>query len=238
MNKAILSLLNSSFCVLRSALIAFFLLLIATGADANSTKLPLVEVPASRGASDTLVVFVSGDGGWAKIDKSISTILADSGMPVVGLNALQYFWTKRTPDSAARDLQWIVENYLARWKKERVMFVGYSRGADVLPAMINRLPAALQAKTRLLVLLGPSKKVDFEFHISDWMRSSSSGYAVKPEVDKLATHSILCLSGEEEKDSLCPGLSGPGIDIVILKGAHHFDGGYDRLARIILDHLQ
>src|SRR5258705_13611391 len=106
-------------------------------------KLTLIEIPSTAGRSDTLVVFVSGDGGWAKIDKSVSKVFAENGMPVVGLNALQYFWTKRTPESAARDLQSILETYLKNWKKERVLFVGYSRGADVLPFMINRLPAEL-----------------------------------------------------------------------------------------------
>jgi len=81
------------------------ILLCAVSALAAEQKLPLVEVPSTRGASDTLVVFVSGDGGWAAIDKSISKVLADNGLPVVGLNALQYFWTKRTPDTAARDLE-------------------------------------------------------------------------------------------------------------------------------------
>ena len=204
-----------------------------------TAKLPLIEVSATKGASDTLVVFVSGDGGWAKIDKSISKILAENGMPVVGLNALQYFWTKRTPDAAARDLQSIVEKYLTTWKKERVLFVGYSRGADVLPFMINRLPAELRSKTRLIALLGPSPKVEFEFHVGDWMRSSSkNGFAVKPEVDKLSSHNIVCLFGEDDKDSLCPVIFGPRISTVMLKGAHHFDGGYDKLAHIILAHLR
>jgi len=208
-------------------------------ATVATARLPLIEVPATRGASDTLVVFVSGDGGWAKIDKSISKILAENGMPVVGLNALQYFWTKRTPDLAARDLQSILETYLLKWKKERVLFVGYSRGADVLPFMINRLPAELRSKTRLIALLGPSPKVEFEFHVGDWMRTSSkNGFAVKPEVDKLSSHNIVCLFGEDDKDSLCPIISGPGISTVMLKGAHHFDGGYDKLAHIILAHLK
>jgi type IV secretory pathway VirJ component len=201
--------------------------------------LPLVEIPATKGSSDTMVVFVSGDGGWARIDKSISRVLTDSGMPVVGLNALQYFWTKRTPDSAAHDLQSILEKYLTSWKKDRVLFVGYSRGADVLPAMIRRLPANLQSKTRMITLLGPSPKVEFEFHIGDWMRSTSkTGFDVKPEVDRLAPYRVLCVYGEDDKDSLCPMLSGPNVRVVMLKGAHHFDGGYEKLAEIILAHLQ
>ena len=214
------------------------LLLSATALFASVPKpnLPLVEVPA-RGTSDTLVVFVSGDGGWAAIDKSISRVLADQGMPVVGLNALQYFWTKRTPESASRDLRSILEAYLANWQKQRVLMVGYSRGADVLPAMIARLPAELQSKIRLVALLGPSPTVQFEFHVADWLHSSSGGYAVKPEVDKLRNR-ILCLWGEDDKDSLCRGLSGPAIAVVTLRGAHHFDGGYEKLAAIILGQLK
>jgi type IV secretory pathway VirJ component len=208
-------------------------------AAAVTTRLPLIEIPSTKGTSDTLVVFVSGDGGWARIDKSISKILAENGMPVVGLNALQYFWTKRTPDGAAHDLQSILEQYLTAWKKERVVFIGYSRGADVLPFMINRLPPELRSKTRLVALLGPSPKVEFEFHVGDWMRSSSkTGYQVLPEVAKLASQNIVCLFGEDDKESLCPMISGPRISTVVLKGAHHFDGGYEKLARIILSHLK
>jgi type IV secretory pathway VirJ component len=205
---------------------------------AIATKLPLIEVPATHGSSDTLVVFVSGDGGWASIDKSMARVLAEHGMPVVGLNALEYFWTKRTPESASRDLQQILETYLAAWKKDRVLYIGYSRGADVLPAMINRLPPQLQAKTRMIALLGASTRVEFEFHVGDWMRSSSkNGQPVKPDVDKLSSQNIVCIYGEDDKDSLCPTLSGPHISSLMLQGAHHFDGGYDKLATIVLNRL-
>ena len=219
----------------------FFLsaVLLCAAVSAAAEKLPLVEVPSTKGASDTLVVFVSGDGGWAAIDKSISKVLADNGLPVVGLNALQYFWTKRTPDTAARDLQVICDRYLATWKKGRLLFVGYSRGADVLPAMITRLSPELQSRIRLIALVGPSPTVQFEFHMSDWLHSNAKGIAVKPEVDKLHGHSILCLSGEDDKDSLCRALGGqPHISVVTLKGAHHFDGGYEKLGHIILEQLK
>jgi type IV secretory pathway VirJ component len=207
-------------------------------AIALTTKLPLIEVPATHGSSDTLVVFISGDGGWASIDKSMARVLAEHGMPVVGLNSLQYFWTKRTPDSASRDLQEILETYLAAWKKDRVLYVGYSRGADVLPAMINRLPPQLQGKTRMIALLGASVRVEFEFHVGDWMRGApKNGLLVKPEVEKLSSQNIVCIYGEEDKDSLCPTLAGPHLSSLMLQGAHHFDGGYDKLATIVLSRL-
>ncbi len=216
----------------------YFLALALLAAPAFAkTNLPVVEVPVTRGASDTLVVFVSGDGGWAKIDKSIAAVFAANGMPVVGLNALQYFWTKRTPEVASRDLQSLIDSYLAGWKKSRIMLVGYSRGADVLPAMISRLPAATKSRIRLIALLGPSPRVEFEFHMTDWFHDPAAGLAVKPEVDKL-TQNVLCMFGEEDKQSLCPALIGPHITVLALKGAHHFDGNYDDLARTILDQLQ
>jgi type IV secretory pathway VirJ component len=217
--------------------ILFLIFLSATAASAAT--LPLVEVPATHGTSDTLVVFISGDGGWAAIDREISAVLAAHGMPVAGLNALKYFWTKQTPESASRDLNTIIERYLAAWHKSRVLLVGYSRGADVLPAMVNRLPAETQSRIRMIVLLGPSPKVEFEFHVADWMRNASAGLPVKPEVDKLVSQHIVCLSGEDDHDSLCPALAGrPNIAIVTLKGAHHFDGGYDKLGQIIIEHLK
>jgi type IV secretory pathway VirJ component len=214
----------------------FFILVLAA---TSTAKLPLVQVPATRGTSDTLVVFVSGDGGWAAIDREISKVLANDGMPVIGLNALQYFWKKRTPETASRDLESIIRRYLTEWHKSRVILAGYSRGADVLPAMISRLPAETRTKIRSIVLLGPSPKVEFEFHVSDWLRDTNAGVAVKPEVEKLAPHRILCIYGESDHDSLCPALkSQPGVNVVVLKGAHHFDGGYASLGRLIVEHLQ
>jgi type IV secretory pathway VirJ component len=217
----------------------FLLLFSASAALAASPTLPLVEVLSTNGTSDTLVVFVSGDGGWASIDREISKVLASDGMPVVGLNALQYFWKKRTPEEASRDLATIIDRYLGGWHKSRVLVVGYSRGADVLPAMISRLPADTQAKVRMLVLLSPSPKVEFEFHVSDWMHNSSAGMPVKPEVDKLGSQRILCLSGQDDPDSLCRELTGrPNIEIVTPQGSHHFDGGYGKLGQIIIEHLK
>jgi len=215
------------------------LLLCAASAVRADNNLPLIEVLSTKGASDTLVVFVSGDGGWAAIDKSIAKVLADSGMPVVGLNALQYFWTKRTPEGAAQDLQRICSRYLTAWKKDRLLLVGYSRGADVLPFMAARLSPELRSKIRLVALLGPSPTVQFEFHVIDWLHAAAAGLPVRPEVEKLNGHRVLCLSGEDDKESLCRGMrSTPTMNVVTLKGAHHFDGGYEKLGQIILEQLK
>ena len=87
-----------------------------------------------------LAVVLSGDGGWAEIDKSISAGLSTAGVPVVGWSSLDYYWTPRSPERAAGDLARIIEHYTTAWQKARVLIVGYSFGADVAPFLVNRLP--------------------------------------------------------------------------------------------------
>jgi len=198
--------------------------------------LPLVEVLSTRPGRDTLAVILSGDGGWASIDRELGNTLASHGISVVGLNSLQYFWTRRTPDGAARDLERVLRHYLATWKKEKALLVGYSRGADVLPFMANRLPQDLLVRIQLVVLLGPGQTVDFEFHLTDWFADSSGKIArpVLPELEKLKGTRILCFYGEEEQETLCKNLDPTLARVIPLQGGHHFDGGYAALAETIL----
>jgi len=207
-----------------------------TAHDEAVSDLPLVEIPVQGAASDVLAVVVSGDGGWASIDREVGNALAQHGVAVVGLDSLQYFWTRRTPEQSAADLGRILTHYLAAWHKTRAALVGYSRGADVLPFMASRLPPELRAKIALVALLGPATSVDFEFHLSDWLGGAASDQALptKPEVEKLRGLNVVCMHGKEETDSLCPQLPADLARRDERAGAHHFDGDYEALAQAIL----
>ncbi len=198
--------------------------------------LPLVEVPARGAATGALAVIVSGDGGWAGIDRELGDAMADHGVAVVGLNSLQYFWKKKTPEVVGRDLERILRHYLAAWGKDRVVLIGYSRGAEALPFMADRLPAELRPKVALLALLGPTPTVELEFHVADWIGAAAGRdeLPVRPEIEKLAGSRILCFYGEEERDSLCPSLPASLATAVPLRGAHHFGGDYAAIADKIL----
>lgn len=196
--------------------------------------LPLVEL-RSRGSSRELAVIISGDGGWASLDRQIGETLAGEGIPVVGLNSLQYFWTARTPEQAASDLARILRHYLQAWGASDALLVGYSRGADVLPFMVTRLPQDLRARIRAIVLLAPGPTAGFEWHLGDLLgRKSVSGRRTVPEIQQLRGMRVLCIYGADETDSACPALP-PGIATSIeLPGGHHFGGAYRELARRIL----
>ena len=208
----------------------------ATGALGD---LPVIEVPAKGPGPDILAVIISGDGGWAGIDREVANSLSARGVSVVGLDSLKYFWTRRTPDGAAKDLKRILDHYLSSWKKSQAVLIGYSLGADVLPFMADRLPKPLLDRVRLIALLGPGKSVSFEFHLTEWLgiNSSKDALQVLPEVEKLKGLKILCFRGEKENDSLCTELDAQLAKDVVLPGAHHFGGNYDVIADAIMNEL-
>ena len=126
------------------------------------------EVTASGNAAE-FALLLTGDGGWAGLDQELAARLAAAGVPTVGLNSLKYFWKARTPEEATRDVTRILRHYLAAWHKERVLLIGYSFGADVLPFVVNRLPAELRARVVSVSLLGIDASASFEVHLSDWV---------------------------------------------------------------------
>jgi len=201
--------------------------------------LPLVEIAAHGRGSSYMAVFWSGDGGWAELDQAISAGIAAGGVPVVGVNSLKYFWTSRTPEQTAKDLERIIRQYAALWQKEKVVLIGYSLGADIVPFAANRLNEALKSSLELIALLGPALQVDFEFHLSSWLGSSSkTALPTMPEIVHLGNSRLLCIYGEQETDSLCPNLQGNNYKKVALPGAHHFGGNYAQIAETILGEMK
>jgi type IV secretory pathway VirJ component len=177
---------------------------------------------AGHAASDELAVIVTGDGGWSITERGLSKAFVRQGIPVVGLSSLHYFWKRRTPDEASKDLERILRSYMTAWNKDHAILIGYSLGADVLAFMANRLPPDLLDRVRSIVLLGPAHMADFEFHISEWLGTHPRPTAlpVLPEVEKLRGRKLLCIYGASEKDTLCPDLP-PGLaHVVRLHGGH------------------
>jgi type IV secretory pathway VirJ component len=217
---------------------------------------PAAGVAAPGGKDDVLTILYSGDGGWSDLDEQLGTEFAAHGIPVVGIDSFKYFWRSRSPDVAAQQLDGMINQALAKWHKQRVWLVGFSFGADVLPSLIDRLPAATRARITQLVLLSPSRDINFEIQFEGYMTERGRFKAlVKKVTEKFNTvphypaipplaalqnkPPVVCYYGLDEKDdSLCTESDLPAwVKVYGQPGGHHFDEGYIALAGQMLDGL-
>jgi type IV secretory pathway VirJ component len=203
--------------------------------SASLGELPLVELPAS-GPGDLMAVFYSGDGGWRDLDSQISGVLAEHGIPTVGVDSLRYFWEEKTPQQVADDLAAILRHYRAAWGREHAILLGYSFGAGILPFAVNRLPPAEKVTIRQISLLGLVKFALFEFHVTEWLGVGGDADArpVLPEIAKLDPALIQCFYGAEEDNTACTASEFDRAERIETGGGHHFDGDYVALAAKIM----
>jgi type IV secretory pathway VirJ component len=183
-----------------------------------------------------MAVVLTGDGGWAPIDRRIAADFSARGVPVVGLDSRAYLKIERSPEEAAADVARVIRKYTSQWAVQRIAIVGYSRGADMAPFIANRLPADLRREIALIALLGPAERANFQFHWSDMLseRSRPSDRPILPELERLRGTPVLCVYGKDEKESLCRLADTSAVRVDQRPGSHHFDGDYDAIATVIL----
>lgn len=183
--------------------------------------LPLIEIPVA-GSDSIFAILITGDGGWAAADRGLSASLAAQGVPVVGLDAPRYLTPARTPDESAQDLARIIRHYVMVWHRSRVVVIGYSRGADIAPFMVARLPDELRRRVALVALLGPSAWVGFEYHVVDLVANihRAGDLPVRPEIDRLRGTPVLCIYGHRDRHAICPELDSSLARPVLRSGGH------------------
>jgi type IV secretory pathway VirJ component len=206
-----------------------------TAENREVTRLPIVEIPAKRLGEMTAIIY-SGDGGWRDLDKQIGEVLAEQDVSVIGVDSLRYFWKEKTPEETARDLGLLLRHAGEKWKSKKVILIGYSFGAGILPFTVNRLPAAERERIVLISLLGLEPRAPFVIALSAWLgkETDESAPAVLPELLQLDLAKVQCFYGEQEEDSLCRTPQVVGWEVIRTTGGHHFDGDYRALAMRIL----
>ncbi len=197
--------------------------------------LPAVDLPSTT-PPRAVAILVSGDGGWRDLDKTIGEWLSTQGIHVVGLDALRYFWSKRTPEELARDTEKLLRRVDPKGALP-VMLIGYSFGADTIPFAFPLLSKPLQDRTRVIALMAPGLSTSFQVTISGWLGIDDSGYDIPPAIARLPAAKVVCVYGREETDTACLDPALKGATIVATEGGHHFDGDYETLAQRFLDRL-
>lgn len=196
----------------------------------QSNNLPLRQFNVKQ-PNGTVAIFLTGDGGWRRIDEQITRRLNEHNVPVVGFLTPPYFSKRKTQEESACALEQVIRDTHA----DRVILIGFSRGADVLPFMVSGLSSDVRAKVRAVALLGLEPMIDFHYHPSwiPFFHWHEQQFPVLPEAEKMRDLHVLCVYGEREKDSLCPAIAS-WANVIRMKGGHHFAGNYGAVAEAIL----
>ena len=211
----------------------------ASGSGGDTLGLPLTLLEA-KPAMDTMAIIYSGDGGWRDIDSQVGEALRARGIPVVGVDSLRYFWSKQEPQQTADDLSRIIDTYARQWNVKHVLLIGYSFGADVLPATYNLLPDDTKSRVPQITLMALSHQVDYEISVDGWLGVAGKGEAGDPvnDIAKIDAKKVQCIYGKDEEEDACPTLKDKGIEMIGIDGGHHFDGDYEAMAGRIIDSLK
>lgn len=213
--------------------LTFFILLTKSHFLWAQTSLPL-SLHSSTDTTKALVFYVSGDGGFNKFSMSFMQTLNSLGYAVMGLNAKDYFWTRRTPQEAAGAIETAINQSNKLWKKKNIILIGYSFGADVVPFLQTHFSASMAGKVTHLILLSPSSRTDFEIHVLQmlgWGRDS--GESVPGEINKIS-QPVSIIIGDDESGFPVEQLAAKHRKIIKMPGGHHYDGDVAALCRQIV----
>jgi len=226
---------------MKNLFIAFFLLNITCAFTLpvhvlkSAQELP-IELSASPGTKNTLVVYLTGDGGWSGFSRQLVTEFEKCGYGVVSLNTRKYFRKEQTPDNFAGDIAYLSDHYMKEWDKTSLIIVGYSFGADVAAFLPRRLPSDLLKKMTHIALLSPSASTDFVIKLTDLIGDSRNirrKYKLRRELDE-STFPIVCIFGIKEDLKLKSTLQNKkNLTIRILPGSHQYNGDLELLVKMI-----
>ena len=202
--------------------------------DGRMRSLPIRELPAAHDTGHAFAIVLTGDGPTGGTGKRVAADLAAHGIPSVIWHSLRYYWSPKTPEQASRDLDRLIRHYGTRWGRQRVVLVGFSMGADVLPFLVNRLPDDTRERIGGVALLGLAHDAVFEFRFEQWWGTSSAPrFATRPEVEKLRGLDVLCVWGRGDDKAACAQMATAPLRVVELRGGHHFEGDRPRLLRVV-----
>ena len=227
---------------IKSYLLLFTLFMVQQAYSQNiipTVPLPVYAVPAASDTAKPMIMYISGDGGWNKFSKSLCANLASRGYPVAALDAKEYFWKKKAAAQLALDITRLIGTYERTFNRKKIVLMGYSFGADVLPFVYNLLPANLKAQVLNLSMVSPTGYTDFEIHISGMLGINfMGGEHVANEINKITLKPITLIFGMDENEFPLNQLKIKNYKAIRLQGGHHYTGDEVKLYNTIAKNIE
>lgn len=185
-------------------------------------------VPPVR-ANEVAVLF-SGDTGLnAGVSMPVMRAFADHGLPVLGVNSLTVFATRRTPAQARAIVADAIRVAMRRSGASRVIVVGQSFGADMVQYAMATLDPALRRHVVQVILSVPGDTLLFKASPGGLLDGAPDAPAL-PSARRIDWVPVLCVHGTREPHSLCPLWHAPNVRVVALPGGHYLDHDAARLS--------
>lgn len=197
--------------------------------------LPVAHPDSARPA----IVVLSGDmGNHFGMAPKVAARLNGRGYPVVTVNSLTYFSSRRTPGEVTALIEEAMARAMRLGRTDRVALIGQSFGADMLHAGLAGLPPAQRRPIVAVALVVPGEDIVF--------RASPIELAGLEIPDQRALHTaalltwvpVTCIRGAVEDNSLCPELAMPNVRQVVLPGGHKLKSDDHALEAAILPAIQ
>lgn len=186
-----------------------------------------------RRAPVAAVIF-SGDMGFhTGMGPKIAERFAADGIPVVGVNSLTFFRTRRTQRETADMIEQAARRAMALCRTDRVVLIGQSFGADMLQAGAPLLAPAVRSHVALVALVVPGETISYRASPSDLFSFENDEEDGVATGRKLGWVQTVCIYGAEETDSLCPHLTSPAVRRIALPGGHPLHGDVDGLYAVL-----
>ncbi len=189
-------------------------------------------------SANTYIFYICGDGGLNNFSIELCNHLNQAGYDISALNAKSYFWEKKTPEESASDIAHYLDKLLHGKNNYKIVMIGYSFGADVMPFIINRLPINIKSKTKGAFMISPTSSTDFEIHLLDIFGvNKKRNMDVVDEINRMKVPRTVLFFGEDET-GLPPDKPVKKDTLIKIPGGHHFDHDSRRLADILIGEIK
>ena len=198
----------------------------------QTTKhIPTIESP-SAGKSDYYVIFLTGDFGFLNFDKAIVHYLNVKNISVVVLNSKNYFRSEKSPVQLGRDFGFLINQYSRKWNRHKVILMGYSMGAEVIPFAVNQLDEKSKLQLSDIILIAPGQKAIFRLKPTNYLFEEKKGTDIITELVKMKAQKSYIICDDSPYSIRRKNLDGI-CDHDFLGGGHHFGHNYALLSKLI-----
>lgn len=193
--------------------------------------LPIIECKTDANLG-YYVILLTGNGGWRKLVQSITYYLNQKDVSVLAINTKKYLLLRKNPSQICLDLETLIDRYNTKWEGQKVVMMGYSMGAEVLPFAINCMHHQYKQKINDLILIAPGLSATFKVKLRDYYWEVNEGADIYTELQKLNKTKtyVIC---DDTKFSICHKNLDGVVDHDFLSGGHHFGGDYDTLSELV-----